>query len=72
VGVPHERSNNDERRSEGAIRERMASTGENYTTAKRAIEQARSHGRERVSPLNDLVPHQATFARSMTWRSRSS
>lgn len=29
-----------------AIRERMAATGENYTTARRAIEQARSHARE--------------------------
>ena len=29
-----------------AIRERMARTGENYTTAKRAIEQARNHARE--------------------------
>jgi hypothetical protein len=45
-----------------AIRERMASTGENYTTAKRAIEQARGHARERVSPQNDLALEQAVYA----------
>jgi cytochrome c551/c552 len=45
-----------------AIRERMASTGENYTTAKRAIEQARSHARERVSPQNDLALEHAVYA----------
>ena len=45
-----------------AIRERMASTGENYTTAKRAIEQARSHARERVSPQNDLTLERAVYA----------
>ena len=40
------------------IRERVASTGENYTTAKRAIEQARSHAQERVSPQRPagLIP----------------
>ena len=32
-----------------AIRERMASTGENYTTAKRAIELARLKGRRASS-----------------------
>jgi hypothetical protein len=36
-----------------AIRERIARTGENYTTAKRAIEQARGDARERVSPRDD-------------------
>jgi hypothetical protein len=45
-----------------AIRKRMASTGENYTTAKRAIEQARSHARERVSPQNDLALERAVYA----------
>ena len=45
-----------------AIRERMASTGENYTTAKRAIEQARSHAPERVSPQNDLALEHAVYA----------
>jgi hypothetical protein len=45
-----------------AIRERMASTGENYTTAKRAIEQARGHERERVSPQNDLALERAVYA----------
>ena len=44
------------------IRERMASTGENYTTAKRAIEQARGHARERVSPRNDLALERAVYA----------
>lgn len=45
-----------------AIRERMASTGENYTTAKRAIEQARNHARERVSPQNDPDLEHAVYA----------
>jgi len=36
-----------------AIRERMARLGENYTTARRAVEQARKHAPERVSPQND-------------------
>ena len=45
-----------------AIRERMASTGENYTTAKRAIEQARSHARGQVSPQNDLALESAVYA----------
>jgi len=45
-----------------AIRERMASTGENYTTAKRAIERARGHGRERVSPQDDLGLERAVYA----------
>ena len=45
-----------------AIRARMASTGENYTTAKRAIEQARGHARERVSPQNDLTLERAVYA----------
>lgn len=45
-----------------AIRERMARTGENYTTAKRAIEQARSYARERVSPGNDLALERAVYA----------
>lgn len=45
-----------------AIRERMASTGENYTTAKRAIEQARGHERERVSPRDDLALERAVYA----------
>lgn len=44
-----------------AIRERTASTGENYTTAKRGIERARSHARERVSPQNDLALERAVF-----------
>ena len=45
-----------------AIRERMASTGENYTTAKRAIEQARDQARGRVSPQNDLALERAVYA----------
>ena len=45
-----------------AIRERMASTGENYTTAKRAIEQARGHARERVGPQDDLALEGAVYA----------
>ena len=45
-----------------AIRERMASTGENYTTARRAIEQARGHARERVSLQNDLALERAVYA----------
>ncbi|HEX6521117.1 MAG TPA: hypothetical protein VF070_14090 [Streptosporangiaceae bacterium] len=45
-----------------AIRERMASTGENYTTATRAIEQARSHARERVGPQDDLALERAVYA----------
>ena len=45
-----------------AIRERMARTGENYSTAKRAIEQARGHARERVSPQNDLALERAVYA----------
>jgi hypothetical protein len=45
-----------------AIRERMASTGENYTTARRAIEQARGHARKRVNPRNDLALEQAVYA----------
>ena len=42
-----------------AIRARMARTGENYTTAKRAIEQARDQARGRVSPQNDLALERA-------------
>lgn len=45
-----------------AIRERMARTGENFTTAKRAIEQARNQARERVSPQNDLALERAVYA----------
>lgn len=45
-----------------AIRERMARTGENYTTAKRAIEQARDQARGRVSPQNDLALERAVYA----------
>jgi hypothetical protein len=45
-----------------AIRDRMTSTGENYTTAKRAIEQARSHAPEPVSPQNDLALERAVYA----------
>jgi len=45
-----------------AIRERMASTGESYTTAKRAIEQARSHARERIGPQDDLALERAVYA----------
>ncbi len=45
-----------------AIRERMARTGENYTTAKRAIEQARNQARGRVSPQNDLALERAVYA----------
>ena len=45
-----------------AIRERMASTGENYTTAKRTIEQARSHTRELVGPQDDLALERAVYA----------
>src|ERR1700729_4217984 len=44
-----------------AIRDRMASTGENYTTAKRALEQARSHAQERVNPRNDLALEHAVY-----------
>jgi len=44
-----------------AIRQRMADTGENYTTAKRAIEQARGHARERVSTHNDLALERAVY-----------
>lgn len=36
-----------------AIRKRMADTGENYTTAKRAIEQAREGARERAGSRDD-------------------
>jgi hypothetical protein len=55
-----------------AIRERMARTGENYTTAKRAIEQARSRGQQRVSLQNDLALERAVYAASpgfRRWRS---
>jgi hypothetical protein len=45
-----------------AIRERMASTGESYTTAKRAIEQARTHAGERVGPHDDLALGRAVYA----------
>jgi hypothetical protein len=45
-----------------AIRERMASTGENYTTAKRALDQARSRAPKRVSPQNDPALERAVFA----------
>ena len=45
-----------------SIREHMASTGENYTTAKRAIEQARSHARKQVSPQNDQALERAVYA----------
>jgi hypothetical protein len=45
-----------------AIRERMASTGENYTTARRAIEQPRGHARERVSLQSDLALERAVYA----------
>jgi hypothetical protein len=40
----------------------MASTGENYTAAKRAIMQARSRGWEGVSPQNDLGLERAVHA----------
>jgi hypothetical protein len=45
-----------------AIRERMARTGENYTAAKRAIEQARSDSQERITPQNDLALERAVYA----------
>ena len=45
-----------------AIRERMARTGENYTTAKRAIEQARAQARGRVSAQDDLALEGAVYA----------
>lgn len=45
-----------------AIRERMASTGENYTTARRAVEQARNHAPERVSRRNALDLEHAVYA----------
>jgi hypothetical protein len=45
-----------------AIRERMAITGENYTTAKRAVEQARNHAGERVGPQNDMDLERAVYA----------
>ena len=44
------------------IRARMARTGENYTTAKRAIEQAQGEVRERVSPQNDPALERAVYA----------
>ena len=45
-----------------AIRERMARTGENYTTAKRAIERGRGRARERVSPQSDRDLERAVYA----------
>jgi hypothetical protein len=45
-----------------AIRARMASTGENYTTAKRAVEQARNHAPDRVSPQDDPDLEHAVYA----------
>jgi hypothetical protein len=45
-----------------AIRERMARTGENYTTAKGAIEQARAQARGRVSAQEDVALESAVFA----------
>jgi hypothetical protein len=45
-----------------AIRARMARTGENYTTARRAVAQARGHGPERVSPQDDLALERAVYA----------
>ena len=45
-----------------AIRERMALTGENYTTAKRAIEQARARARGRVSAQEDVALESAVYA----------
>lgn len=45
-----------------AIRERMARTGENHTTAKRAIEQARAQARGRVSAPDDLALEGAVYA----------
>jgi hypothetical protein len=45
-----------------AIREWMARAGENYTTAKRAIEQARDQAPGRVSPQNDLTLERAVYA----------
>jgi hypothetical protein len=45
-----------------AIRERMARTGENYTTAQRAIERARGHARERVSPQDDGALESAVYS----------
>jgi hypothetical protein len=45
-----------------AIRARMARTGENYTTARRAVAQARGHRPERVSPQDDLALERAVYA----------
>lgn len=46
-----------------AIRKRMAATGENYTTAKRAIEQARRGGAPKpVSTWNDRELERAVYA----------
>src|ERR1039457_4111940 len=45
-----------------AIRARMARTGENYTTARRAVERARGHGPERGSPQDDLALEHAVYA----------
>jgi hypothetical protein len=45
-----------------AIRERVARTGENYTTAKRAIEQARAQACGRVSAQDDLALEGAVYA----------
>lgn len=45
------------------IHKRMAATGENYTTAKRTIEQARRDGApEPVNPQNDLALERAVYA----------
>jgi hypothetical protein len=45
-----------------AIRARMARTGENYTTARRAIAQARGNRPQRVSPQDDLALERAVYA----------
>jgi len=45
-----------------AIRERMARTGENYTTAKRAIEQAWAQARGQVSAQEDVALESAVYA----------
>jgi hypothetical protein len=45
-----------------AIRARMARTGENYTTARRAVAQARGNGQERVSPQDDPALERAVYA----------
>ena len=47
-----------------AIRERMASTGDNYTTAKRAIEQARAQLHRALALSNGSGPL-AALARAM-------